>query len=159
MFPRSPVCTLMTVLGLMLSLGWTVPLDAGSTGASRGGAGARIGGFRGATPGFGRSGSFSPSRRVPSRARGNYRPPGAARLPRGGSRGAGVISDGLGGFTTYRQGSISRYIGSPASPGKIYHPDGSGSLVIEDESGNLSVYGPDGVHKVYRKAPKGDLSE
>ena len=116
--------------------------------------------------GGGRGGFGSSMRgrtRVGPRIGRSYRPPSAvsrgavpqARLQRRGS----TISDGMGGFTVYRGGERSRYIESPASPGKVYHPDGSGSLVIEDENGNLSVYGPDGVHKVYRDSEGARLTE
>ena len=64
-------------------------------------------------------------------------------------QGASVIGDGMGGFKMYSPSGTSRYIGSNPSPGKVYHPDGTSSVVIPDGGGNLIIYGPQGAHKVF----------
>jgi hypothetical protein len=71
-------------------------------------------------------------------------------VPGGGfGQGASVIGDGMGGFKMYSPSGTSRYIGNSSAPGKVYHPDGSSSVVIPDGQGNLDIYGPQGTHKFF----------
>lgn len=69
-----------------------------------------------------------------------------------------AIGDGMGGFTLYGQQGTSRYISSPASPGKVYHPNGTSSLVMPDGAGNLDITGPQGGQKVFRGPSVGPAS-
>ena len=64
-------------------------------------------------------------------------------------QGASIIGDGMGGFKMYSPSGTSRYLGNTPSSGKVYHPDGSSSVVIPDGRGNLNIYGPQGTHKSY----------
>jgi len=80
-------------------------------------------------------------------------------VPGGGfGQGASVIGDGMGGFKMYSPSGTSRYIGNSSAPGKVYHPDGSSSVVIPDGRGNLDIYGPQGTHKIFNNStiPKVD---
>ena len=69
-------------------------------------------------------------------------------------QGASVIGDGMGGFKMYSPSGTSRYIGSTPSTGKVYHPDGTSSVVIPDGKGNSNIYGPQGTHKAYGNPPQ-----
>lgn len=70
---------------------------------------------------------------------------------------ATVIGDGTGGFTMYSKQGTSRYLGK-SQGNRVYHPDGSSSLVIDDPAGGKIIYGPQGTHRV-SPAPNPRLNE
>jgi hypothetical protein len=86
---------------------------------------------------------------------------GAVLGGRGASvgRGSSVVGDGMGGFSVYSGSRKSRYIDSPAAPGKVYHRNGTSSQVIEDGRGNLDVYGSRGTKKAFRsRGPAAEMA-
>ena len=61
---------------------------------------------------------------------------------------ATIIPNRSGGFDMYSPQGNSRYLGK-AQGNKVFHPDGTSSVVILDKSGGSTVYGPQGTHRVF----------
>lgn len=78
---------------------------------------------------------------------------GRSTLPRTGrtpSPRANVIPNRSGGFDMVGPRGNSRYLGKPQG-NKVFHPDGTSSVVIPDAGGEATVYGPQGTHRIFRE--------
>lgn len=71
--------------------------------------------------------------------------PPIGRRPRAG---ATIIPNRSGGFDMVSPRGNSRYLGK-AQGNKVFHPDGSSSIVIPENTGGATVYGPQGTHRVF----------
>jgi hypothetical protein len=70
-------------------------------------------------------------------------PAGRTRSPR-----ATIIPNRSGGFDMYSPQGNSRYLGK-AQGNKVFHPNGTGSIVVPDSNGGSTVYGPQGSQRIF----------